>query len=701
MADHVKNHYLNRELSWIEFNARVLAEAMDETNPVLERLKFLGIVSSNFDEFFMVRVASLIESDPVFVQVYQKAFELMTRQGNYFKDVLVPELEKSGIRRLLPHQLTDRQREFVENLFQKEIVSLLTPIAIQKDRPLPLLLNLRLYIVVELLEPKEKTTGHFAVIEVPKNYPRMINLPTDEGYPFILIEDLIAMYMKELFQGYEVIHHGLLRVTRGAELSLDEEKDEDFAKVMSEALRIRRGGEILRMETAVPLAMAKSIQKLWELPDQKIFQTQAWMDLKGIAQLASQPIYENLKRPAWIPQHIPEIEESEDLWAVLREKDVLIHYPYESFDSFMKFLSQAATDPDVLAIKQTLYRTGRDSRVIRLLRKAAESGKQVTVLIELKARFDEEENIEGAKQLESSGVTVLYGVAGLKTHAKACLVIRREQEGIRRYAHLSTGNYNEKTAQIYSDLGLFTSDNALTRDLATFFNIITGYSNPVGFSKIEIAPFGLRRKLERLILREAMAEGASGLIMAKLNSLVDPEIIEALYRASQKGVKIKLNVRGVCCLVPGIKGVSENIEVTSIVDMFLEHARIFYFRNNGDEEVYLSSADWMPRNLNRRLEILFPISHEKHKRNLIELLKNYFKDNVKSWGLTPDGTYIKNITGEKRFRVQEVLSKMALEKREEINKTGWKDLKPQRPKVQVEGGISLEPSAQKDSDSKK
>lgn len=679
-----QDQYFNRELSWLRFNSRVLAEAMDSSNPVLERLKFLGIVSSNFDEFFMVRMASLNESESLLKELYGKAGEIIRKQEDYFVNIMVPELEKAGILRIPQQALSDRQKDYVKNLFYRELFPLLTPIAIREDQPVPVLVGLSVYCATGLIKPAEPGIKHYAVIQIPKNYPRMISLPMDQGYGFILLEDLIGLFAKELFIGYEIVEQGLLRVTRAAELTLDEEKDEDFAKVMTEALRLRRHSHILRMEISGSEEMKAFFKKKLDLEEHQIYQTQGWFDLKGISQLAFQAGFEELKRPAWTPRPVLEFEETENIWDLLKERDVIVYHPYESFDAFNRFLAEAAQDPDVLAIKQTLYRAGgQQSPVLASLEKAAEKGKQVTVLVELKARFDEEHNIEWARRLENAGASVLYGVAGFKTHAKLCLIIRREAEGIRRYVHLGTGNYNEKTARLYSDIGYFTSHEGMTNDASAFFNVITGYSTPVGMSKIDIAPYTLRRKLERLIVREAMRsrKDQPGLIIAKMNSLVDPEIIEALYHASKAGVQIKLNVRGICCLKPGIKGLSENIEVTSIVDMFLEHSRMFYFYNGGDEELYLSSADWMQRNLNRRLEIMFPIENKKCKKDLVEVLKMYFKDNVKSWRLLPDGDYAKIDAGsEKKFRVQEYLCRRALDREAIHKKSSPTDLKPQRPK---------------------
>ncbi len=676
--------YFDRELSWIRFNARVLAEAMDISNPVLERLKFVGIVSSNFDEFFMVRVASVPETDPLLLEIYQQASSLIHKQQLYFKELLVHEMEGDGIVRVLPQALNEKQFLFIKNLFLTEFLPLLTPLAVHEEQPFPSLANLSLYRIFELTESTNLAAARYALVEIPKNCPRMIMLPSESSHAFILIEDVIGLFAQELFLGFMIGRQGSLRVTRCAEFTIDEEKDEDLAKLMSEALRSRKESRVVRLEIDASDDMIDHLKQKMGIEGHEIFKSEGWLDLKSISQLAFQPGFERFKRLAWIPRPVLEMTEAGDLWGLLREKDLLVHYPYDSFSAFLRFVSTAAEDPDVLAIKQTLYRTGNHSPVINALEKAVEKGKQVTVLVELKARFDEERNIEEAKRLERAGATILYGVVGLKTHSKVCLVVRREAAGIKRYLHLGTGNYNEKTAQIYSDLNLFTSHDEFAADVSSFFNLMTGFSSPGHFSKLEMAPYGLRRKLLRLIFRESAQSSPerSGLIIAKMNSLVDKEIIDALYRASQKGVQIKLNVRGICCLRPGVKGLSENIEVVSIVDMFLEHSRIFYFSNAGDDEVYLSSADWMPRNFDKRLELMFPVEDRKNKKELIQLLHHYFKDNQKAWGLSPDGTYQKkDPAGEKKFRVQEYLCQKALENEALHDKQLPLDLKPQRPKA--------------------
>ncbi len=674
-----KERYLDRELAWVDFNQRVLAEAMDARNPVLEKLKFCGIVSSNFDEFFMVRAAGLEDADPLCRAVYEKAFDVIRRQNEFFLGTLVPEMEKAGIVRLSVQTLDGEQRSYVEKFFYDEILPLLTPITLQEAVPLPPFVNLSLYRIFDLKKGNDGSR-HFAVVEAPRNAARIIWLPSGKGHPFVLLEDVLAAWAGELFRGFDILGHGLMRITRGAEMSLDEEKDADFADIMSEALRSRRMGSAVRLEIQGTGEMTAFFQKSLKIAENRIFQNEGWFDLKEISRIAFQSGFEEFKRREWKPQPVREIEESEDVWALLREQDVLVYHPYQSFNAFLRFLSDAARDPDVLAIKQTLYRAAVPSRVVEELVKAAEKGKQVTVLVELKARFDEERNIEWADRLVKAGATVLYGVAGLKTHAKACLVIRREIEGIRRYAHLSTGNYNEKTARLYSDIGFFTSQEEMVRDISAVFNTITGFTQPGELSRITMAPYSLRKKFERLILRESMRSRRDqpGRIMAKMNSLVDPVIIEALYRVSQAGVKVQLNVRGICCLRPGVPGLSENIEVISIVDMFLEHSRIFYFYNGGDEEVYLSSADWMPRNLDRRVEILFPIA-EKSKRDIIEVLNACFQDTASSWKLESDGTWKRRETAEPPFRMQEWMMKRFAGRTAEDGSSPV-ELQPQRPK---------------------
>ncbi|MBI5240118.1 MAG: polyphosphate kinase 1 [Elusimicrobia bacterium] len=671
--------FFDRELSLLEFQARVLAEGMEPANPLLERLKFVGIVSSNMDEFFMNRFPRLEPESAAAGAVGRKARELMTAQWRYFSATLAPELEAADIRRVLPGTQDARQAAHLEGYFQRELLPILTPIALAPEREVPALTNLGLYLVAALAGSGGKGALKYALVEIPASLPRFTALPADTGYRYMLVEDVLRLHAGALFQGYTVAATGLMRPTRAAVLPLDEERDEDFMKMMSEALKARRSNPVVRLEAAAPAAMTAFLRERLDLASAEVYQWDDWIDLKGVSQFALQAGFPALKRPAWEPCPAPDFEKADDVFKLLREKDVLVHHPYESFDCVARFLREAAADPDVLAVKQTLYRAGRRSAIINALEAAAEAGKRVTVLVELKARFDEENNIEWAKRLEAAGASVIYGVAGLKTHAKACLVVRREPDGIRRYVHLGTGNYNERTARLYSDLGLFTSREEFAADISAFFNMITGYSQPADWARIEVAPYGLRRRLLRLIAREAMTSTKSrpGVITAKMNSLVDPELIEALYAASKAGVQVRLNVRGICRLRPGVKDLSENIEVVSVVDMFLEHARVFHFGNRGEDEVYLSSADWMPRNLDRRVELMFPVEDKEHKKELVELLKLYFRDNEKAWRLDPDGSYEK-VPGEgkKRFRVQEHLCAKAAERDRLLSKSAPAQLKP-------------------------
>lgn len=678
-------HAFDRELSALEFNARVLGEAKDSSLPILERLKFAGIVSSNLDEFFMVRIASLQDSPDRLGPVRERARALFSDLHRTFSEELWPELQKAGFSRIRPETCTPAQLEYLKNYFTQDVLPVLTPIAFSQDRALPVLANLRLHLAVTLKDPKSPDIRRYALVEIPyQNYPRLKFLPGQSDHPFVLLEDLIRFYAADLFRGCEILETGLMRLTRGAEMTLNEEKDEDFLAVMAEALQERRTARGVRLEISEPQEWTTFIQKALSITPADVFVCPEWMDLKGISQLAFQPGFEGLKRPTWEPRLRPDFDDTDDLWALLRSRAHILFHPYESFEPVVQFLETAAEDPDVLAIKQTLYRTDPDSGVLRALERAAENGKRVTVLVELKARFDEQNNIEWAKRLIHRGASVLYGIAGYKTHAKACLVIRREPDGIRRYTHLGTGNYNARTARLYSDISYFTSDELLTSDIASFFNMITGYSQPAAWNKIEVAPFGLRRKLLRLIRRETMRSTAEkpGLIRFKMNSLVDTEMIEALYQASRAGVRVQLNVRGICCLQPGIKGLSESIQVISIVDQFLEHSRIYYFENNGDPEVYLSSADLMPRNLDKRIEILFPVDDPACQKRLVETLDLYFRDTQKSWILLPDGSYARTETANrKRLRVQEFLCQRAIDEERAARKTPPQELKPQRPSI--------------------
>lgn len=676
-------HLFNRELSWLEFNARVLGEAMEPTTPLLDRLLFTGIFSSNLDEFFMVRVASLEPGSDVDVAVRAKASALADVQARYFREQLVPELEQAGIRRVRPEFLEADQLDFVHRLFDHEIFPVVSPVALTGQRSAPALGNLSMYMVVAMTAVRGLAIREYAVIEVPPNLSRMIVLPGTSGYAFILLEDVLRMHIDRFFQGYDIESISMMRLTRGAEMSLDEERDEDFAKVMAEALRERRRGEVMRLEVEAPADVTVFLQHKLGVAMERVYQVRDWFDLKRISTLAFLPGFDRYRRTKWVPCENSAVPKDEDIWSVMQKQDVLLHLPYESFDPVLRLVAEAADDPDVLAIKQTLYRTASDSQLVRSLERAAENGKRVTVLVELKARFDEAENIQWARRLERAGASVVYGLANLKTHAKACLIVRREADGIRRYAHLGTGNYNESTARLYSDLGLLTCDEDMTSDISALFNMMTGFSRPSGLKKLTIAPLYLRKELLRLIHREARRgrEGAPCGITAKMNSLADDELIEALYEASRAGVPIRLNIRGICRLVPGVPGRSETIEVVSIVDRFLEHSRVFQFRNGGEDEVYLASADWMSRNLDRRVETMFPIEDAGLRDEVIEILDVYFRDDVKSWTLHADGTYTRRRPGAEPFRAQEYLWNKSFDKAQRLKKSQQRELRPRRPEM--------------------
>ena len=679
-----KKKLINRELSWLEFNSRVLSMAMDPSIPLLERLKFIGIVSSNFDEFFMVRIAILEEGEgSPRTSILQKTYELIEKKNRYFQTVLIPELAQEGIVRIAPQALNKEQKKNLRDFFRRELYPILTPIAISKTKPLPVLSNISLYIVISLI--KQGRRGEkYAVIEVPKNIPRHVPVASEKGASFVCIEDIIGLFVQELFVGCKIKNQGLIRLTRAAEMNFEENRDDDFAIVMTRALQMRRQGKIIRLETSLSGSNLSFFKDRLDVSDDAIYKISTWFDLKCIA-LSLYPLhFPQLKYVAWIPQPIAELQNKADWWNLLKRKDICLHHPYDSFDPVIDFLNAAAQDPNVLTIKQTLYRTGHQSKIVAALEQAAKNGKQVVVVVELKARFEEEKNIQWAHQLEIAGATVLYGIMGLKTHAKVCIVARRESGKIQQYVHLSTGNYNEKTSQVYSDLGIITSNEEVVSDISLFFNMITGYFKPMQFNKLITSPYGLRGKLIRLIKRETL-KGKSGSIIAKTNALVDLELIEYLYKASNAGVRIKLNVRGICCLRPGVPGMSENIEVVSIVDQFLEHSRIFYFANGGNEEIYLSSADWMPRNLDMRVEIMFLIENKEVKGALINLLKLYFQDNTNAWRLLPSGEYQKLKSGRStKFRVQGFLCEQVLKRKNHEIKTLISEvMKPRSPKDSI------------------
>jgi polyphosphate kinase len=624
--------------------------------PLLERLKFLAIVSSNLDEFFMVRVAGLMQQraagrrrDPSGLTPAQQ-LEVIDRRAHRIVDeqtagiaTVLGALRSRGLSVLEREEWTPPQRTFLREHCAAEIVPALTPLAIQELEPAPLLSGLTLFIAAILGAKGMDPPWRIVVVPQPGQWPRFLAVPAEAGVNVVRLENIIAANLDLLFPGAEIQGAGVFRLTRDADVTVQDDEAADLLLNLEEAVLARRRRAPVRLEVS---ADSDPRIRQW-LPGwlgvsaESVYEIGGMLDATALMELANRRGFESLAFPDWPPQVPPDLLGAEDLWETMEDRDILLFHPYERFDPVIKLLELAADDPGVLAIKQTLYRTSGDSPIVRALERAARSGKQVTVLVELRARFDEARNVGWARRLEDAGCHVIYGVAGLKTHAKALLVVRREAGRVRRYVHLSTGNYNERTARVYSDIGLLTCRRELAADVAALFNLLTGASEATGWTSVTIAPTDLRQRFMDLIDREVQASTPDrpGLIMAKVNSLQDEGICRALYRASRAGVRVLLNVRGICCLRPGVKGVSETIEVRSIVDRYLEHARIFYFRNGGNEEVYLSSADWMTRNLDKRVELLFPITEPALVRRIVGLLETFFSDNVKARRLSSEGTY--------------------------------------------------------------
>jgi polyphosphate kinase len=673
--------YINRELSWLNFNERVLKQGIRKDIPLAERLKFLAIVSSNLDEFFMIRVAGLMQQKSAGLRkrdisgltpnqqlrkIGISVHNLVAKQNEAIKAVLA-EMSGHGVVLLRQNQWSQQQRAFVRNFFQNEIMPVLTPLAMNKLNPPPILPGRQLNVAITVIakEPENKAEKQIVVIPVPHLLQRFIRIPDEKDYYLALLEDVIADNVELLYPMSHITGIGYFRITRDADVGIQDDEAADLLETIEQAIIERRRRSATRLEISDTAdAFQKNWLKKWlKLNVEDVYEITPFLDATCLHQLTTMGSLANLKFPDWPPNQPVDLLNSENLWRTIREKDVLLFHPYESFEPVVELIKKAAEDPKVIAVKQTLYRTSTDSPIIKALAKAAQNGKEVVVLVELKARFDEAQNVNWAKQLEDAGCHVIYGIANLKTHAKALLIVRREETRIRRYVHLATGNYNDKTARLYSDIGLFTCNNSVALDVTAFFNLLTGFSETVGWRELTIAPTDMKQKFLHLIEREIQAGSADnpGLIMAKVNSLQDKLICQALYRASQDGVKVRLNVRGICCLRPGIKGVSDNIEVCSIVDRYLEHARVFYFRNGGHEEVYLSSADWMGRNLDRRLEILCPIKDERLKKRLIDILNVFFMDNTQSETLKYDGNYILKEKKGKKIRAQECLYNVVCE----------------------------------------
>jgi len=652
--------FINRELSWLAFNERVLEEGLDPAVPALERLKFLAITSSNLDEFFMIRVAGLKqqlsghveESGPdamspgeQLAAVSQRCHEMVGREYRALLGDVLPNLDRAGVCLLRTAQLAPEADHFVADYFAREVFPVLTPIALDPGHPFPHLRNKSLNLAVRFAPNAPGARLRYGVVPVPSVLPRLVEVPDSGRRKYVLLEDLIARYVAQLFPGMPIEGCWAFRVTRNWDLTIDEEEAEDLLVTIEREVRRRDRGSAVRLEIAAQaeLHLSDYLVRALKLGASDVYRLEGPLNIPDLLPLLQRIEAKELHDEPFTPVIPPAMGDGErELFRLIGERDVLLHHPYESFDPVVSFIEGAADDPAVLAIKITLYRTGKDSPIIRALQRAAENGKQVTALVELKARMDEEANILWARALEQGGVHVVYGLIGYKTHCKVALVVRREAGGLRRYVHLGTGNYNPTTAKIYSDLSLFTAKEEFGADATSIFNLLTGYSKPQQWRKFKVAPLGLKAAVIEMIDREAEVarQTGKGRIIAKMNSLADSEVIKALYRASQAGVQIDLIVRGICCLRPGVPGVSERIRVVSIVDRYLEHTRIWFFEAGGKKEVWLSSADWMPRNFIRRVETAFPIDEAGLRDRIVdELLATHLADNTKARILLPDGRY--------------------------------------------------------------
>lgn len=690
-SKYLKPEYLeNRELSWLQFNKRILAEAKDKNILLFERIKFLSITASNLDEFFMIRVASLMDMvhagykkqdiagmtpKEQLAEILPEAKAFMAEQYSTLNRSLLPQLEKCGLKLVRHHEdLTEKQAAYVDEYFRKDVYPVLTPMAVDQSRPFPLIQNKTLNIGALIKDKKKENVIDIATVQVPSVLPRIVEIPSEkEGETtIILLEEVIERNLDKLFLNYTVLSAHPYRVMRNADLTIDEEDAADLLKEIEKQIKKRQWGEVIRLEVAD--SMDKRLQrKLMEqlnVDENYLYKINGPLDLTFLMKAYGIDGFDEYKLPKYVPQPVPGLDKERGIFEQIREHDILLHHPYYEFTPVVDFISQAAKDPDVLAIKQTLYRVSGNSPIVASLAKAAENGKQVTVLVELKARFDEENNIGWAKMLEKAGCHVIYGLVGLKTHSKIALVVRREEDGIRRYVHLGTGNYNDVTAKLYTDMGLLTCNDAIGEDATAVFNMLSGYSEPPAWNKLMVAPIWLKDQFLMLINREAenAKKGKEARIVAKMNSLCDPMIIEALYKASAAGVKIDLIIRGICCLKVGIPGISENIRVRSIVGNFLEHSRIFYFYNDGFEDVFMGSADWMPRNLDKRVEITFPVEDEILKQQVIDILRLQLADTLKAHILQPNGReYAKqDLRGLKKIAAQDEFCRLAMQGSEKV-----------------------------------
>ncbi len=675
-------YYTNREMSWVLFNHRVLSEARDKNIPLFERLKFLSITASNLDEFFMVRVASLkdmvnagytkrdiagLTPGEQLEGLDKQIHELVELQYSTYNRSLLPLLEAQKLHVIKKHeQLAPKEAAYVDQYFENNVYPVLTPMAVDSSRPFPLIRNKSLNLGALVTKKEGDKELEFATVQVPSVLNRIVEIPTDEdGRKVILLEEIIERNIHKLFLNYDIVCVYPFRIMRNADLTIEEEEAADLLKEIERQLKKRQWGEVIRLEVeaGIDKRLLKFLKKELAVENEAVYEIDGPLDLTFLMKMYGLEGFDALKTPKYTPQPVPEIPAGEDIFAAIRKGDILLHHPYQTFSPVVDFIKQAAKDENVLAIKQTLYRVSGNSPIIAALAQAAENGKQVSVLVELKARFDEENNIVWARMLEKAGCHVIYGLVGLKTHSKITLVVRKEEDGIRRYVHLGTGNYNDATAKLYTDIGLLTCSEAVGEDATAVFNMLSGYSEPLHWNKLTLAPLWLKDKFLYLINREkeAALAGKSAHIIAKMNSLCHADVIAALYEASAAGVKIELIVRGICSLKVGIPGVSDNISVRSIVGNFLEHSRIFYFENGGNSELYCASADWMPRNLERRVEILFPIEKEELKAQVMHILQNQLRDTVKAHILQADGSYEKvDRRGKETFNSQDAFCKEAV-----------------------------------------
>ena len=675
-------YYKNRELSWILFDRRVLSEANDKNIPLMERLKFLSITASNLDEFFMIRVASLKDmvhagykkKDIAGMTAKEQLLELNVETHKLVEDMyktynklLVPELKSNGLVLVSCYEeLKEKEAKWVDKYFMDNVYPVLTPMAVDSSRPFPLIRNKTLNIGALVKKKDGDGEIEFATVQVPSVLDRLVEIGVEGSRKIILLEEIIEKNISKLFLNYEIVSAGPFRIMRNADLTIDEDEAADLLKEIEKQIKKRQWGEAIRLEIEANLdpALLKILKKELEIEESDVYKIDGPLDLTFLMKLYGLDGFEHLKEGKYTPQPVPEIEQGESIFDAIKRGDILLHHPYQTFTPVVDFIKQAAKDPEVLAIKQTLYRVSGNSPIIAALAQAAENGKQVSVLVELKARFDEENNILWAKMLEKAGCHVIYGLVGLKTHSKITLVVRREEDGIKRYVHLGTGNYNDSTAKLYTDIGLLTCSEQIGEDATAVFNMLSGYSEPLYWNKLTLAPLWLKDRFLDLIKREEehALKGREAHIIAKMNSLCDADIIKALYKASAAGVKIELIIRGICCLKTGIPGVSENITVRSIVGTFLEHSRIYYFKNDGNEELYCSSADWMPRNLERRVEILFPVEEPILREKCKQILEKQLKDTRKAHILGADGNYKKvDKRGKELFNSQQFFCDEAVE----------------------------------------